>query len=51
MTSVQAPSSDLERLERLVAAVASLRQQVAQRIVGQDAVVDGILTALLLFVH
>jgi MoxR-like ATPase len=47
MTSVQAPSSDLERLERLVAAVASLRQQVAQRIVGQDAVVDGILTALL----
>jgi MoxR-like ATPase len=47
MTSVQAPASDLERLERLVAAVASLRRQVGQRIVGQDAVVDGILTALL----
>ena len=28
-------------------AVASLRTQVAQRIVGQDAVVDGILTAIL----
>ena len=47
MTSVQAPSTDLERLERLVAAVSSLRVQVGQRIVGQDAVVDGILTALL----
>jgi MoxR-like ATPase len=47
MTSVQAPPSDLVRLERLVAAVASLRQQVGQRIVGQEAVVDGILTALL----
>jgi MoxR-like ATPase len=48
MTSVQAPpGSDLERLERLVSAVASLRRQVAQRIVGQEEVVDGILTALL----
>ena len=47
MTSVQAPPTDLERLERLVAAVSSLRVQVGQRIVGQDAVVDGILTALL----
>jgi len=47
MTSVQAATTDLERLERLVGAVSSLRRQVAQRIVGQDAVVDGILTALL----
>src|SRR6187551_1440092 len=42
-----APSTDLERLERLVSAVSSLRTQVALRIVGQDAVVDGILTAIL----
>jgi MoxR-like ATPase len=48
MTATKAaPPSDLERLERLVAAVTSLRKQVAQRIVGQDAVVDGILTAIL----
>ena len=48
MTATKAaPSTDLERLERLVSAVASLRTQVAQRIVGQDAVVDGILTAIL----
>ena len=48
MTATKAaPATDLERLERLVSAVASLRTQVAQRIVGQDAVVDGILTAIL----
>ena len=48
MTATKAaPSTDLERLEHLVSAVASLRTQVAQRIVGQDAVVDGILTAIL----
>jgi MoxR-like ATPase len=48
MTATKAaPSTDLERLERLVSAVSSLRTQVAQRIVGQDAVVDGILTAIL----
>ena len=48
MTATKAaPSTDLERLDRLVSAVASLRTQVAQRIVGQDAVVDGILTAIL----
>jgi MoxR-like ATPase len=49
MTATKAPAtgSDLERLERLVDAVSSLRRQVAQRIVGQEAVVDGILTALL----
>ncbi len=43
----RADTSDIERLEHLVGAVRSLRAQVAQRIVGQDAVVDGILTALL----
>jgi len=48
MTATKAaPSTDIERLERLVSAVSSLRTQVAQRIVGQDAVVDGILTAIL----
>ena len=48
MTATKAaPTTDLERLERLVSAVSSLRTQVAQRIVGQDAVVDGILTAIL----
>ena len=48
MTATKAaPSTDLERLERLVSAVSSLRTQVAQRIVGQDTVVDGILTAIL----
>ena len=39
--------SDVQQLERLAAAVRSLRQQVAQRIVGQNEVVDGVLTALL----
>ena len=48
MTATKAaPLTDLERLERLVSAVSSLRTQVALRIVGQDAVVDGILTAIL----
>src|SRR4026207_1329271 len=48
MTATKAaPTTDLERLERLVSAVSSLRTQVALRIVGQDAVVDGILTAIL----
>jgi MoxR-like ATPase len=48
MTATRAaPTSDVERLERLVSAVTSLKAQVAQRIVGQDAVVDGILTAVL----
>jgi MoxR-like ATPase len=48
MTATRAaPTSDVERLDRLVSAVTSLKAQVAQRIVGQDAVVDGILTAVL----
>ena len=46
MTAVE-PQNDVEQLRRLAAAVAALRQQVAQRIVGQDTVVDGVLTALL----
>ena len=47
MTVTQAPSSDIQQLERLAAAVGSLRTQVARRIVGQQEVVDGILTAVL----
>ena len=38
---------DVEQLDRLAHAVESLRVQVAQRIVGQREVVDGVLTALL----
>jgi MoxR-like ATPase len=38
---------DVQQLERLAEAVNSLRAQVAQRIVGQVEVVDGVLTALL----
>jgi MoxR-like ATPase len=38
---------DVRQLQRLTAAVADLRAQVAQRIVGQQEVVDGILTAIL----
>ena len=41
------PHDDVHQLERLVAAVAKLRAQVALRIVGQSDVVDGILTAIL----
>ena len=38
---------DVQSLERLARAVQVLRAQVAQRIVGQEEVVDGILTAIL----
>ena len=38
---------DVRELERLAAAVRSLREQVAQRIVGQGDAIDGILTAVL----
>jgi MoxR-like ATPase len=38
---------DVQSLERLARAVQTLRAQVAQRIVGQEEVVDGILTAVL----
>ncbi|HEU4682356.1 MAG TPA: MoxR family ATPase [Gemmatimonadales bacterium] len=48
MTATQAaPHDDVQQLERLVSAVTRLRSQVAQRIVGQEDVVDGILTAVL----
>jgi MoxR-like ATPase len=48
MTAIEAvPQDDVQQLERLVGAVNQLRAQVAQRIVGQDEVVDGILTAVL----
>ena len=48
MTATQAaPQDDVRQLEHLVDAVTRLRTQVAQRIVGQDEVVDGILTAIL----
>jgi MoxR-like ATPase len=38
---------DVAQLERLATAVHSLRDQVAQRIVGQQDTIDGVLTALL----
>src|ERR671921_37757 len=48
MTATQAaPSDDVQQLERLVGAVTRLKTQVAQRIVGQEETVDGILTAVL----
>ncbi len=42
-----APQDDIRQLEHLVGAVSQLRRQVAQRIVGQGEVVDGVLTAVL----
>src|SRR3954462_1187550 len=48
MTLAQAaPHEDVQQLERLVSAVTRLKSQVAERIVGQEDVVDGILTAVL----
>ena len=48
MTATQAaPHDDVQQLQRLVGAVTRLSSQVAQRIVGQEDVVDGILTAVL----
>src|ERR687893_3053538 len=48
MTATQAaPSDDVQQLQRLAGAVGRLKSQVAQRIVGQEEVVDGILTAIL----
>jgi MoxR-like ATPase len=40
-----APPDDVQQLHRLHDAVAQLREQVARRIVGQEDVVEGILTA------
>ncbi len=42
-----APHDDVQQLQRLTEAVLRLRRQVAQRIVGQDDVIEGILTAIL----
>jgi MoxR-like ATPase len=48
MTATEAvPQDDIGQLERLVTAVTLLRSQVAQRIIGQDEIVEGILTAVL----
>ncbi len=47
MTASAPPTDDLQQLERLALAVRSLRTQVGQRIVGQDEVVEGIVTAIL----
>ncbi len=48
MTATEAvPQDDIGQLERLVIAVTRLRSQVAQRIIGQDEIVEGILTAVL----
>ncbi|HSB54469.1 MAG TPA: AAA family ATPase, partial [Gemmatimonadales bacterium] len=48
MAATQAvPQDDIRQLERLAGAVTRLRSQVAQRIVGQDEIVEGILTAVL----
>ena len=47
MTSTASPTSDVEQLARLSRSVELLRAQVGRRIVGQQEVVDGILTAIL----
>jgi MoxR-like ATPase len=47
MTATAPGSSDVAQLARLAAAVDQLRSQVSRRIVGQQDVVDGILTAVL----
>ena len=48
MTASQtAPLDDVQQLQRLQDAVARLREQVGRRIVGQEDVVEGILTAVL----
>ncbi|HWA56262.1 MAG TPA: MoxR family ATPase [Gemmatimonadales bacterium] len=47
MTSTASPASDVELLTRLGRSVEQLRAQVGRRIVGQQEVIDGILTAIL----
>jgi MoxR-like ATPase len=47
MTVTTPAPSDVEQLTRFASAVEQLRSQVARRIVGQQEVVDGILTAVL----
>jgi MoxR-like ATPase len=45
--SAATPHDDVQQLQRLSDAIGRLRRQVAQRIVGQEEVVEGILTAIL----
>ena len=47
MTATTSQQDDVQQLARLASAVRDLRGQVGQRIVGQQDVVDGVLTALL----
>ena len=49
MTATHSPAShdDVQQLGQLVSAIGHLKAQVARRIVGQEEVVDGILTAVL----
>ena len=49
MTATQSPAAenDVQQLARLVSAITQLKAQVARRIVGQEDVVEGILTAVL----
>ena len=47
MTPEPPAGSDIQQLKQLSGAVAALRSQVAERIVGQRDAVDGVLTALL----
>ncbi|MGE5091635.1 MAG: AAA family ATPase [Bacillota bacterium] len=49
MTATHSPASrdDVQQLGQLVSAIGHLKTQVARRIVGQEDVVDGILTAVL----
>ena len=49
MTATHSPAShdDVQQLGQLVSAIGHLKAQVARRIVGQEDVVDGILTAVL----
>ena len=49
MTATESPAAqdDVQQLARLVSAVNHLKAQVARRIVGQEDVVEGILTAVL----
>ncbi len=48
MTATPAASTDdVQQLEQLAQAIDRLRRQVAQRIVGQDEPIEGILTAIL----
>ncbi|HSB54289.1 MAG TPA: MoxR family ATPase [Gemmatimonadales bacterium] len=47
MTSTAPATSDVELLNRLGSSVGQLRAQVGRRIVGQEEVIEGILTAIL----